>query len=105
MTKREPFARVYEVNGRTFLEVGGITLRWNPRNFPILRAKEINDAHEKDVREAVEEFRKRAVALMRVHPCTASIYGSSEAARGAQTSAHYLASLVESLPTETDKED
>lgn len=68
----------------------------------------INDAHEarvkEAVREAVEEFREKAVNLMREHPCTASIYGGGEAARGAKSAADYMAFLVESLPTEPEGE-
>lgn len=112
MTEREPFAKVVRKPNLHGIDAYLVACDGHPVEVdgdPVsayIAAELTNDAHEARVKEAVrgavEEFRERAVKLMREHPCTASIYGDGAVARGAKSSADYLASLVESLPTEPE---
>lgn len=54
------------------------------------------------VKKSVEKFREKAVDLIRSHPCSVSIYGSSDSAKGAYSALNYIASLIESMSTEPE---
>lgn len=124
MTKREPFVYVVtEVSdGKDFTPEGVEThyLQLRDRGRIIATecdpevpeaAKEcadqtcsaINDAHDKDVREAVEEFRERVVEAIFNQPCGMSMYASSREAEAAQEMRDKIQELVEKLPTEPEE--
>lgn len=70
MTKRDPFARVeLDSTGSLVLRCGQVDhVFWDSDKGYLQRAADlINAAHDKDVREAVEEFRERAATLAYTH--------------------------------------
>lgn len=115
MTKREPFAKVLILSplddsgqeARALL-VGGVEVCHYPfwpsdgEDPAESDSVEINATHDKDVRDAVEEFRERVVEAIFNQPCGMSMYASSREAEAAQQMRDKIQELVEKLPTEPE---
>lgn len=101
---REPFAKFLRGNVETEdrVAVGPVILESYGRVYRA-DAVEINSAIDARVnaavKEAVEKFREMSVKMIREHPCSVSIYGSIDSAKGASMALQYIASLLESIPT------